>query len=177
MFPPPAPTYEACSTAGYKLGRTETIRSATAETKKACKAMAWGEKKYGFQDLRRLLQEASRKHQQLSRLAAQGQGFDRHFFAMRCLAGKLEMSKPLLFQDPTHTLAYHFALSTSHLYGQQLVAGGYGPVVPDGFGLAYGFTDAGMSLNCSTFESQNSDEFALAFMESLQEINNVLERS
>lgn len=172
-----ATTYEACSTSGFKLGRTETIRSATMDTKSACKAMAWGEKKYTFQDLRVSLQKASSEHQKLSKLAAQGLGFDRHWFALKCLANKLHMDQPAIFTDDTYRQAYEFMLSTSHLYGNHFVGGGYGPVIPDGFGLAYGFSDTGMTLNCSAFESQNATEFAQAFMESLQEINNVLERS
>jgi carnitine O-palmitoyltransferase 2 len=147
------------------------------ETKQACKAMAWGEKKYTFQDLRQVLQKGSTEHQKLSKLASQGQGFDRHWFALKCLANKLQMDMPSIFTDPNHRQAYEFTLSTSHLYGNHFVGGGYGPVVPEGFGLAYGFSDTGMTLNCSTFETQNATEFAQAFMESLQEINNVLERS
>ena len=147
------------------------------ETKKACNAMAWGEKKYSFPDLRRILQEASTRHKQLSKLAAQGQGFDRHLFALRCLSRKLEMNTPPIFQDPSYKFAYDFSLSTSHLYGQHLIGGGYGPVIADGFGLAYGFSDDGMNLNCTAFDGQSSDAFAQAFLESLTELNNVLERT
>ena len=75
---------------------------------------------------------------ELSRLAAAGQGFDRHLFAMKCLAKSLDMSTPTIFEDPTYSFANHFILSTSHLYADNVCSGGYGPVVPDGFGLAYG---------------------------------------
>lgn len=56
-------------------------------------------------------------------------------------------------------------------------AGGYGPVVDDGFGLAYGFTSQGLTLNCTSFEGQDAEQFAEAFIDSLTEINNVLTRS
>jgi len=177
LFNKTAPTYEACSTAKFKCGRTENIRAATMETKIAAKALSWGEKKFTFSDLRESLQAASNKHQELSRLAANGQGCDRHLFAMKCLAKSLEMSTPSIFEDPTYEYANHFILSTSHLYADRVCSGGYGPVVKNGFGLAYGFTAKGLTLNCSSFENQNAGQFSEAFIDSLQEINNVLERS
>lgn len=86
--------------------------------------MNWGEKKYSFSDLREALSAASVKHQELSKLAAAGQGCDRHLFAMKCLAKSLEINPtPTIFDDPTYNFANHFILSTSHLYGDKICSG------------------------------------------------------
>ena len=99
-------------------------------------------------------------------------------YALKCLAKSLEVvPTPAIFEDPTYKFANHFILSTSHLYADKVCSGGYGPVVEDGFGLAYGFDAQGLTLNCSSFESHDAEQFAEAFMDSLKEINNVLTRS
>lgn len=119
-----APTYEACSIAKFRKGRTENIRAATMETKLAANALAWGELRFSYSDLREALSAASAKHQELSRLASAGQGCDRHLFAMKCLAKSLDIAPtPAIFEDPTYQFANHFILSTSHLYADNVCSG------------------------------------------------------
>ena len=94
------------------------------ETKLAANALAWGEMRFSYSDLREALSAASAKHQELSRLASAGQGFDRHLFALKCLAKSLDIAPtPALFEDPTYTFANHFILSTSHLYADNVCSG------------------------------------------------------
>lgn len=94
------------------------------ETKLASNALAWGEMRFSYSDLREALSAASAKHQELSRLASAGQGFDRHLFAMKCLAKSLDIAPtPAIFEDPTYNFANHFILSTSHLYADNVCSG------------------------------------------------------
>ena len=65
-------TYESCSTAAFKHGRTETIRSATVATRAACEAFNTTENRPSDSDLRTLLVESSKLHNQLTKEAAMG---------------------------------------------------------------------------------------------------------
>jgi len=65
-----ASTYEACSTAAYKHGRTETIRSATIATAKACQL--FHQPASTNAELMSALHECSDKHNQLTKEAVMG---------------------------------------------------------------------------------------------------------
>lgn len=65
-----------------------------------------------------------------------GQGFDRHLFGLRKLAEQGGGKLPVIFQDPAYAAINHNILSTSTLSSPSVRAGGFGPVVKDGFGLA-----------------------------------------
>lgn len=175
LFNGPATTYESCSTAAFRHGRTETLRSATMQTRNAALAIL----KDGSKDpqaIRKLLDECSKQHFQLSKEASMGQGFDRHLFALKVLAeksGKL----PEIYTDKSYTDACHFTLSTSTLYGEAFAGGGFSPVVPDGYGLGYGYVDNTLGVLVSTYHPhRNSTQFAQAVQASLDDIYEVLEK-
>lgn len=66
------PTYESCSTAAFKHGRTETLRSCTIETKKACEAIAQKNNNLSKSELRNLIINCSNVHNKLSKEAVMG---------------------------------------------------------------------------------------------------------
>lgn len=66
-----APTYESCSTAAFKHGRTETIRPATVETLRASQAFASGSS-VSNEEKKKLLKDCSNRHNQLTKEAAMG---------------------------------------------------------------------------------------------------------
>jgi carnitine O-palmitoyltransferase 2 len=170
-----APTYESCSTSAFKHGRTEVVRAATMETKRACEAFVNGKKSQ--EDLRKYLESCSKKHSLLAKEAAMGQGFDRHLFGLRMLSQKQGI-KPAIFSDPSYSQASHYVLSTSCLFGNNFTGGAFGPVVKDGYGLAYGFVNDGLRLFCSSFKGQRDCEAMVDnFADSLDHIRNVLEKA
>lgn len=63
-----------------------------------------------------------------------GQGFDRHLFALKAMSEKNGI-KSNIFDDPEYTHMGYDILSTSTLNSPAIFAGGFGPVVPEGFGL------------------------------------------
>jgi len=134
-----AATYESCSTAAFRHGRTETIRPCTNETKLACELFESSDIKSPG-ELRAALDACSMKHSILTRDAAMGNGFDRHLFAMRALAAARN-EVPEIFQDPAYAKINHVILSTSTLSSPALLIGGFGPVVKDGLGIGYGVED------------------------------------
>lgn len=65
-------TYESCSTAAFKHGRTETIRPASAHTKQCSHAFVRQPGKHSVEELQAMLNECSKYHGQLTREAAMG---------------------------------------------------------------------------------------------------------
>lgn len=135
------PTYESCSTAAFKYGRTETIRSCTMETKTTCEALAKKSSKLPVSELKRLIVNCSNVHNALTKDAAMGQGFDRHLFALRKLAEQSNSPKPAIFEDTAYENINNNILSTSTLSSPAVFAGGFGPVVQNGYGIGYMIQD------------------------------------
>jgi len=68
-----AATYESCSTAAFKHGRTETIRSATVATAKACQLFHQpSSSRPSNAELMSAMLECTAKHNQLTKEAAMG---------------------------------------------------------------------------------------------------------
>lgn len=68
-----AATYESCSTAAYKHGRTETIRAATVATARACQLFHQPvSSRPSNDDLMSAMYECTAKHNQLTKEAAMG---------------------------------------------------------------------------------------------------------
>ena len=64
-----------------------------------------------------------------------GQGFDRHLFVLRIMAEQRKGELPEIFRDPAYAKINHNILSTSTLSSPAIMYGGFGPVVPDGYGI------------------------------------------
>ena len=65
-------TYESASTAAFRHGRTETVRSATMATKRACEMFELSQTKSSPSEIRAALEECSKAHGQLTKEAAMG---------------------------------------------------------------------------------------------------------
>lgn len=65
-------TYESCSTAAFKHGRTETVRPATLATRKLCKMIIDKNRQASPEELGEALVECSQVHSQLTKEAAMG---------------------------------------------------------------------------------------------------------
>lgn len=124
-------TYESCSTAAFRHGRTETIRPLTMETKEFCESVHSS----SASELREQLKIVSKMHNQLTKDAAMGQGFDRHLFGLKYIAKSNNLTLPKLYMDEAYQNINKNILSTSTLSSPALLAGSFGPVVPNGFGV------------------------------------------
>ncbi|XP_026201794.1 carnitine O-palmitoyltransferase 2, mitochondrial [Anabas testudineus] len=168
-------TYESCSTAAFKHGRTETIRPATVHTKKCSHAFVFERGQHSVEQLRAMLNECSKYHGQLTKEAAMGQGFDRHLFALRYLANSKGQPLHSLYMDPAYAAINHNILSTSTLTSPAVSLGGFAPVVPDGFGVGYGVHDDWIGCNISSYPARNVHEFLQCIHKSLEDIFTVVE--
>ncbi|KAK3539973.1 hypothetical protein QTP70_019626 [Hemibagrus guttatus] len=168
-------TYESCSTAAFKHGRTETIRPASIHTQRCAQAFVQQPGQHSVEQLTGLLHACSKYHGQLTKEAAMGQGFDRHLFALRYLANSKGMPMPSLYQDPAYAAINHNILSTSTLTSPAVSLGGFAPVVPDGFGVGYGVHDDWIGCNVSSYPARDVHEFLRCVHKSLEDIFTVLE--
>uniref|UniRef100_A0A0N5AYL8 Carn_acyltransf domain-containing protein n=1 Tax=Syphacia muris TaxID=451379 RepID=A0A0N5AYL8_9BILA len=165
------PTYESCSTAAFLKGRTECVRSATMETKKAVLAItnSSSERLYEF------LLNCSRLHSRLVKEAAVGQGFDRHLLGLRLTAERLGKTVPTLFYSEEFMYMNKFILSTSTLTTDSIYMGGFGPIEHDGFGIGYVVSGTRIGATVTAYRDQkDAKEFCEVLNECLEVINKVV---
>jgi carnitine O-palmitoyltransferase 2 len=165
-------TYESCSTAVYKHGRTETIRPVTNETKNFIESLY----KSNDEQLKKdLLKKASEKHQLLIKDAATGQGFDRHLFALKYLQENENKEKlHRIYTDKSYQLINHNILSTSTVASKHIAAGGFGPVVNDGYGIGYLIDDEQCGLLVTSYLYRELPSFMQAADESFRELATII---
>ncbi|KAK0173491.1 hypothetical protein PV328_006680 [Microctonus aethiopoides] len=171
-------TYESCSTSAFLHGRTETIRSCTNETKALCSAIVeQGPSNINDIELKKLMLECSKAHNALTKEAAMGQGFDRHLFALK---KQWEISNdknkiPAIFSDPAYAKINHNILSTSTLSSPEVMAGGFGPVVDDGYGIGYMIQDHRLgSVVTSYHEHRDATDYIGYLKSSFDDIHRIL---
>ncbi|THD27700.1 Carnitine palmitoyltransferase II [Fasciola hepatica] len=190
----PAATYESCSTAAFKHGRTETIRSATNETRRCVRLMRRPSAEVHSSpcigkpaanavtdaDLFSALASCSSKHNKLTKEAAMGQGWDRHLFALHHFA-MLEhasgLPMPDIFLDDSYAHINRIVLSTSTLSSPAFSLGGFGPTTPDGYGIGYAVKDDHCEMMVSSWRNAstaNASDFAQAFRDSSNRITTVI---
>uniref|UniRef100_A0AAF5Q2Q0 Carn_acyltransf domain-containing protein n=1 Tax=Wuchereria bancrofti TaxID=6293 RepID=A0AAF5Q2Q0_WUCBA len=170
LFKEFVPSYESCSTAAFLKGRTECIRSATSATTNTVLAIESNKGNIG-----ELLRKCTAVHSQLVKEAATGQGFDRHLMGLRCTAERLGWLQPKLFSSDIYKYMNRFILSTSTLSTETITIGGFGPVVPDGFGIGYNVLNSKMGALISSYKDQRSaDAFADSLVESLDILKNII---
>merc|ERR1719378_386953 len=174
MFGCTAPTYESCSTAAFKHGRTETIRSATVATV-ACSEAFDNENPAGVEEMRSLINNCSQMHGRLTKDAAMGQGFDRHLFGLKNIANK-SGKKVGFFEDEAYLKMNQIMLSTSTVSNPHLRYGGFAPVIPNGLGVGYMVGDDKMGCNVSAYpDSPNCTDFVNTVIQCLEDIRSVLD--
>lgn len=65
-----------------------------------------------------------------------GQGFDRHLFALKQIGEQINARNLIIFEDAAFQNLNHHIISTSTLSSPCVWAGGFGPVVKDGYGIS-----------------------------------------
>ncbi|XP_061187817.1 carnitine O-palmitoyltransferase 2, mitochondrial-like [Saccostrea echinata] len=170
-------TYESCSTAAFKHGRTETIRPATAETKRACVLFVDdNHPEPSVDELKNAMMACSKKHGSLTRNAAMGKGFDRHLFGLKTLAEEEDGKLPQMFTDPNYQKINHIILSTSTVSSPAILIGGFAPVTQNGYGVGYSIEDSRIGFNVTSYPpATNAPDFIECVTKSLDDMYEVLE--
>ncbi|XP_043485133.1 carnitine O-palmitoyltransferase 2, mitochondrial-like isoform X2 [Leptopilina heterotoma] len=170
-----AASYESCSTAAFKHGRTDTVRPCTEQTKKVCSILAEKSSEVSNAELKKMIVDCSKAHTELVKNAAMGQGFDRHLFALKKMQEELGSSKSPLFEDPAFSSLNYNILCTSTLSTPAMLGGGFGPVVPEGFGIGYMMLNKEIrGLITSYSEHKNAKEFVKNLTAALEDIRKVV---
>jgi hypothetical protein len=156
-------------TKSFYHGRTEAMRSATPQAKELCQLWSKGTPEQKISALRR----ATLEHSRLVKEAAAGMGVDRHLFSLKCIAEKLGMPVPPFFQSEAWKTLNHPILSTSNCGNPALRLFGFGPVVPDGFGVGYIIKDNGLSFSVSSKHRQ-TQRYVRSLNNTLKEIQEIL---
>lgn len=167
-------TYESASTAGFKHGRTEVIRSATPEAVAMVKHFLDASKGHGDGLIARYeaLSAATGKHRKITVDALMGKGVDRHLFALHKWSERLNIAPtPSIFTDPGYAIFKDIRLSTSTLASPALEGGGFGPVSRTSYGVGYGIEERGAHFHIMNYKKQttNSEVFAGALEFALKE--------
>ncbi|KAF8895176.1 Choline/Carnitine o-acyltransferase-domain-containing protein [Infundibulicybe gibba] len=154
MFNRPGVTYESAQTRKFKKGRTEVIRSSSAEARAWCESMLDANT-----NVRRhraaLFRTAAAKHVEYATQAADGLG---------------------LFTDPAFARTSHWELSTSQLSSRFFDGWGYGEVVPDGYGLSYSIGDEYIRWTI-TSKKRRTAELKHYLAEAATEVRGVMQRA
>uniref|UniRef100_A0A8D0BL70 Choline/carnitine acyltransferase domain-containing protein n=1 Tax=Salvator merianae TaxID=96440 RepID=A0A8D0BL70_SALMN len=104
-----------------------------------------------------------------------GQGFDRHLFALKYLVQRRGGRIPDIFSDPAYKYINHIIISTSTLGSPAVYFGGFGPVVPDGFGVAYNVFDDWVGCLITSYLENDLEELIGNIEYTLNDIFDVLE--
>ncbi|NXE46266.1 CACP acetyltransferase, partial [Casuarius casuarius] len=144
-------TYESASLRMFRLGRTDTIRSASADSLKFVQAMDKPDK--SDQEKADLLRRATQAHREYADMAIRGNAIDRHLLGLKLQAIEDLVSIPELFMDTAYAVAMHFNLSTSQVPAKTDCVMCFGPVVPDGYGVCYNPMAEHINFAISAFNS------------------------
>ncbi|XP_037975132.2 carnitine O-palmitoyltransferase 2, mitochondrial [Plutella xylostella] len=168
-----AGTYESCSTSAFKHGRTETMRPCTDKTKAFCDGLHMNSS--SKDELRALMADCSVYHSELVKQAAMGQGFDRHMFALKKIAEENNLPVPALFDSYEYKFLNKSILSTSTLSSPSVLAGGFGPVAQDGFGIGYSAFADKLGAAVTSYKQHNcSTQYVEALHKSFEDIRKLL---
>lgn len=149
--------YEAASTRMFRKGRTETIRSASNQSRAFCLAMDDASK--SDQEKQALLREAFAEHNMRAKDASQGQGCDRHLLGLRLIAAENGITDlPALFSEEVYKRGWE--LSTAQLPMKVGFVNHFGPVTPEGYGIAYIIKDDHINVHVTSFHSHPATDSA-----------------
>ncbi|XP_067398111.1 carnitine O-acetyltransferase [Emydura macquarii macquarii] len=151
MYDQVCATYESASLRMFRLGRTDTIRSASVNSLKFVQAMDNPSKQN--QEKVELLRRATQAHRAYTDMAIKGDAIDRHLLGLRLQAIEDLVSMPELFMDTAYAVAMHFNLSTSQVPAKTDCVMCFGPVVPDGYGVCYNPMDDHINFAMSAYNS------------------------
>ncbi len=142
--------YEAASTRAYRGGRTETIRSATNASRAFC--LSVDDPALNDAQKNTLMRAAFTEHGKLAKDAAAGQGCDRHLLGLRLIAAENGVADlPALFSEEVYKRGWE--LSTAQLPMKVGFVNHFGPVTPEGYGIAYIIKDDHINVHVTSFKS------------------------
>uniref|UniRef100_A0AAV2ISI5 Carnitine O-acetyltransferase n=1 Tax=Knipowitschia caucasica TaxID=637954 RepID=A0AAV2ISI5_KNICA len=178
MYQHSCATYESASLRMFRLGRTDTIRSASSASFKFVKAFD----NASTQNTEKveLLEKAVRAHKWYTNMAISGQAIDRHLLGLKMLALEERSSVPAIFTDKSYSKALHYRLSTSQVPSKTDCVMCFGPVVSNGYGVCYNPMEDHINFAVSSFNTcneTNAETFAQTVRGALLDMRTLLEQT
>ncbi|KAJ3013907.1 hypothetical protein HKX48_005443 [Thoreauomyces humboldtii] len=162
----PTAVYESASTRAFLHGRTETGRSMTKDTWAFVES--FDNDNVLYDDKRALFRSAIASQGGYMKEATFGRGIDRHMMGLKAMIrSPEETSKATLFTDPANLKSMWFKLSTSNMSPGRYFYGGFGPVVPDGYGINYAIDVDNLKFSISSKKSAPTTS-SFTFRDSLE---------
>uniref|UniRef100_A0AAR2JTB4 Choline/carnitine acyltransferase domain-containing protein n=1 Tax=Pygocentrus nattereri TaxID=42514 RepID=A0AAR2JTB4_PYGNA len=171
-------TYESASLRMFKLGRTDTIRSATSDSANFVKTMDDPVKQNTEKVA--LLEKAVKAHRAYTDMAIRGQAIDRHLLGLKLQAIEDLSALPDIFMDTSFAVANHYNLSTSQVPAKTDCVMCFGPVVPDGYGVCYNPMEEHINFAVSAFNScadTNAARMVQALEDALVDMKTLLDQT
>lgn len=127
------------------------------------------------------LNKAIQSHLEYMKAASNGHGVDRHMLGLRCQLTPEEASSEdaSIFQDPIYWGSQYWLLSTSNTSPGDLAWGGFGAVVPEGYGINYAIGKERVRMSVSSwnhYAETNSSDFRKTIQGVLDEFGDVADR-
>ncbi len=179
-----AKTYESGQTRAFRLGRTETIRSASVASRDWCAVMDDAATPAARKV--ELLRSALSIHAERGKLAAQGQGVDRHLLGLKLIAAEIGAKEGWSRPDYDRHLEIFaheiwtrpWELSTAQLPMTGLWVNSFGPQAPNGYGIGYVIRDDSVTCNIASWRSHpetSSKRFADGVAQAMRDMKALLE--
>jgi carnitine O-acetyltransferase len=92
--------------------------------------------------------------------ASTGKGVDRHLLGLRVMLRPEEAPNATLFQDPSYIKSMYFKLSTSNTSPGDKHWGGFGAVVPEGYGINYAIGKQRVRMSISSWRNAEETDSA-----------------
>lgn len=132
-------------------GRTETIRSCSAESVAFAEAMC--DPSVSDPEKVQLLRTAVNAHKNYTVMASSGEGIDRHLLGLKLIAREKNFPIPELYTDEAFVKSTNYRISTSQVASNAKSFMCYGPAVEDGYGICYNPRNDDIVLAVSAFNS------------------------
>ncbi|XP_036384440.1 carnitine O-acetyltransferase-like isoform X2 [Megalops cyprinoides] len=171
-------TYESASLRMFRLGRTDTIRSASIDSLNFVRGMDDPTKQNTEKVA--LLGKAVQAHRAYTDMAIRGEAIDRHLLGLKMQAIEDLASMPEIFMDTAYAVAMHYNLSTSQVPAKTDCVMCFGPVVPDGYGVCYNPMEEHINFAVSAFnscEETDAARLAQALQDALVDMRDLLEQT
>lgn len=168
-------TYESLMMKHFRHGRTETLRPVTAQSTGFVRSLLAGHATLP------LLLEASQAHGARAKQCQQGQGIDRHLYALKMLSAHQrqrvpDFETPPFFTDKGYGHLIRSELSTSNCGGVGIQWFGFGPVEAPGLGLGYCIFDDRIHVNATSWQNE-SKQFVQHLSNAFQQLHHFLSTS
>jgi len=113
----------------------------------------------------KVLRNACSAHAAKVKVAKNGEGVDLHLYGLFHLAKQQQKRlagyrMPEIFEDVAYARMRYDVMSTSNCGGYALSSFGFGPVVPDGFGIGYILKDKCMHFHITNYDAERTKKYS-----------------